>query len=180
MKNTFLILIVVLVFTSIIYSQEVIESKDEKSSKVISAAGGIEAPQAVEGDVVFSDGTNNLLRITDEGTTGAIQFQNGEPSDVTNKLYNNSGILHFNGTALGSGGANSLDDLTDAKYENASLFLGNEAGLNNANAYGNLGIGWQALYNNSRDMNIGIGRAAGFENTTGVSNVLNWIRSKQI
>ena len=61
----------------------------------------------LEPDVTISDGTNNLIKFTDEGDFGAIQLKNGEPSDTQNKLYNNNGTLHFNGTPIHNSGTSS-------------------------------------------------------------------------
>lgn len=186
MKSTFLILFVVLAFASIIYSQEVIKSKDKQSSDAKSTAGGIEAPLAVEGDVIFTDGTNQLLRITDEGTAGAIQMPSVIPSIVTNKLYNDAGTLKFNGNTLG-GGANSLDDLTDAVNDGSNIYIGDGSGNNNSGATNtalghntlfslssganNTAVGWKALNKNtSGGFNTAIGLSSLLNNSTGTLN----------
>ena len=173
MKNIFQFLLIITLFTTILFAQETNKKQKENNSKTTNGAIGIEAPQAVEGDVVFSDGSNNLLRITDEGTTGAIQFQDGVPSDVTNKLYNNSGTLHFNGTALGSGGANSLNELTDATAKNNGYYVGDGSGqsINNTGIL-NVGFGLFSMNKNTTGKtNTALGGSTLFENTTGQDNV---------
>ncbi|MBN1779635.1 tail fiber domain-containing protein [bacterium] len=50
--------------------------------------------------------TNVLMQLNDEGTTGSLTFPDGsEPSTTTNKLYNVSGSLYWNGSALGTAGS---------------------------------------------------------------------------
>jgi hypothetical protein len=49
---------------------------------------------------------NILMEVNDEGTTGSISLPAGEtPSATSNKLYNVSGSLFWNGTALGMSGS---------------------------------------------------------------------------
>ena len=120
---------------------------------------GIESTQAVEGDVIFSDGTNNLLRITDEGTTGAIQFQDGVPDDTDFKLYRNGNSLYFNGDPVGSGIFLQIDDLNDARLEaETSYYLGSNSGTLNSLGQWNTGLGYSAIGSISDgDRNTGMG-----------------------
>ena len=130
------------------------------------AISSVNSIQAEQGDVKFTDGTNELLRITDEGTFGAIEFKSGVPSSPTNKLYLDGTTLKFSGSSLG-GGASSINELSDAKYNavNNSLYLGFEAGKNNNNnstqfSTSNVGIGYKALTNDD----LGVGNTAvGFQ-----------------
>ena len=134
------------------------------------------SPQAEEGDVKITDGTNTLIRITDEGTFGAIEIKNGVPSTTTDKLYNDAGTLKFNGSTLGGGsGATEINDLTDAKYDGTSLFLGTNAGANDdGTSNENTAIGKGALHlNTSGYANTAIGTDALRSNTTGYENTVN-------
>ncbi len=50
--------------------------------------------------------TNVLMEVNDEGTVGSITVPSGSaPGVTTNKLYNVSGALYWNGTALGTAGS---------------------------------------------------------------------------
>jgi hypothetical protein len=173
MKNIFktywIYIIILLLPINLSYGQE---SKKETMNNGSQKVDRPDAPQIVEGDVIFSDGTNNLLRITDEGTTGAVQFQDGVPSDVTNKLYNSGGTLHFNGTALGSGGAAELNDLTDAIYTGRSIFIGEGSGINDDGSNNsNTAIGFNSLnLNTTGAENTAIGVNTLQLNTTGTYN----------
>ncbi len=136
--------------SSAIFSQE-IENKnaDLKSTKNTKQPA---SPQAEEGDVKITDGTNTLLRITDEGTFGAIEFKDGVPSVTTNKLYNDGGTLKFNGSSIGSGsGATKIDELTDGKSSGTMVYLGEFAGLSYSGSAGSFdtGLGKSALYSNT-------------------------------
>jgi hypothetical protein len=170
MKITFQYLLLVVLSSTILFSQEV--TKNDKTAANDNAVNKIGSTQAVEGDVIFSDGTNNLLRITDEGTIGAIQFQNGVPSDVSNKLYNDDGVLHFNGTSLGSGGAVELNDLSDVTVKNNGYYIGSGSGVSSNNTgFLNVGIGLFSLNKNaSGKTNIAIGSSSLLNNTTGDEN----------
>ncbi|MCB0730395.1 MAG: tail fiber domain-containing protein [Ignavibacteriae bacterium] len=146
--------------------------------------------QIVEGDVIFSDGTNQLIRITDEGTSGAIQFTNGEPDNKTNKLYRKGDSLYFGNTNLSGGGVTEIDDLSDAKFDAYNnLFLGKDAGPVNTNFGLNVGVGLSSLNhlttgerntalgsysldeNTTGNFNVGIGYQASNQNTTGNNNI---------
>ncbi len=83
----------------------------------------IESPQVVEGEVTFSDGTNQLLKITDEGTFGAIQLKNGTPSNTNQKIYSVSNKLYFNGALVG-GGDNDWTINGNDMYSNAAGNVG--------------------------------------------------------
>lgn len=57
---------------SISFAQEVV--KREKESNTINSTQKTESTQTVEGDVIFSDGTNQFMRITDESTLVQLNF----------------------------------------------------------------------------------------------------------
>ncbi|MBK8943998.1 MAG: tail fiber domain-containing protein [Ignavibacteriae bacterium] len=163
--NTFLIFFCLFTFAfSQIHAQESKKVADEKKNSAVSK---IEKPietQAVEGDVIFSDGTNQLLRITDEGTSGAIQFTDGVPSNTTNKLYRSGTNLYFGNANLNGGGGtiDSLDQLSDAKTDAFSIFLGKGSGISDD---GGVSIGFTSNFNTA------LGYHSLFSNTTGIENV---------
>jgi len=156
------------------------------------------SPQAEQGDVKITDGTNTLIRITDEGTFGAIEIKNGVPSATTDKLYNDAGTLKFNGSSLGGGsGVTEINDLSDAQHDGTNLFIGNFSGLsyttgttntNTAIGYeslknittggGNTAIGNVALKNNTiGSQNTSIGNSSMVSNTEGNYNVATGVSS---
>ncbi len=68
-------------------------------------------------EITLNDGTNNLMKFTDEGDFGAILLKNGVPNNPNNKLYNNNGILHFNGSQVANSGGTSNNVLSFAAYQ---------------------------------------------------------------
>jgi hypothetical protein len=65
----------------------------------------IEMAFAQKMTVKDNDG-NILMEVNDEGTVGSITLPSGSvPSTTTNKLYNVSGALYWNGSALGMAGS---------------------------------------------------------------------------
>ena len=174
MKNTVHILLVLLFSSSFIIAQQNEEKKPIKTS-----VNGTEATQAVEGNVTFSDGSNALIRITDEGDFGAIELSNGIPAVKINKLYNNNGRLYFEDTELGLGsGSSQLNDLQDAKFDGESLFIGEESGIvdDGGNSDGinnyNTSVGARSLrLNVVGSYNVAVGNSALFINSIGHRNV---------
>lgn len=172
MKNIIFILVISVLTFSTFFAQEV-----KKKYKDYTQSGSIKTPnetQAIEGDVIFTDGTNQLLRITDEGDFGAVELSNGIPTVKINKLYNNNGTLYFGDSALGSttGGILELNDLMDAKSDGKSLYIGTESGIiDNGNNF-NTGIGISSLRTNiSGSHNVAIGNNALLLNVSGQNNV---------
>ncbi len=188
----------VLLFSSYLQAQEVQEkTKIYQDNKNIKAPG---SPQATGDTVTVKDDAGNvLMTVTDEGTAGSIKLNDaGAVSPSTNKLYNNGGSLYWNGTVLttGSGGATQINDLTDAKYDGYSLFIGEGAGTNddagasdgiqnlntavgknalysNTTGYRNTANGYRALYSNTSNNNTASGYEALYSNTTGSNNTAN-------
>ncbi len=77
------------------------ESKVEKIDSLQTTSSNIpNSIQVEEGDVKITDGTNTLIRITDEGTFGAIEIKHGVPSPPADKLYNKNGVLSFGGNPV--------------------------------------------------------------------------------
>ncbi len=161
----------VLLITSFVNAQEIKTVKTDTLKTEYSTKPN--SPQAEEGDVKITDGTNILIRITDEGTFGAIEIKNGVPTTTTDKLYNDAGTLKFNGSSLGGGsGATEINDLTDARYDGYSLYLGEGAGVNSGNGINyNTAVGKNALYTNTTGFdNTAIGRKALYSNLGGSCN----------
>jgi len=162
MKRLIIFIGLIFITSSFLSIAQEVNKKELKDTKT----SGSKLPnetQATGDDVKIKDESDNILfRVIDEGSFGSIEIPIGVPSTTTNKLYNNSGTLHFNGSALGSGGARKLDDLSDAKYINYSLYLGEKSGMDDSGTdYNyNLGIGWFAMASNSGSQNIAIGEAA--------------------
>ncbi len=183
MKKLFQYFTLLIILSSFILAQE-----KEEELPIKNSPNGVEAPQVVEGDVIFTDGTNQLLRITDEGTTGAIQFPSGVPSNTDFKLYRNGTDLYFGTSNLsGSGTALWIDDLEDAIYDGSnSIYIGEGAGqgitgtsnyntsLGRSALFGgsnNTAMGYYSLTSNSGLSNTAIGTYSLWKNTTGNDNV---------
>lgn len=83
----------------------------------------------------------------------------------------------FNGTFYGDGsnltgvGASSIDELSDGKTVSTSVYLGEGAGNADVAAGSCVGIGYQALYNNTTQDNTAIGYKALYSNTVGEDNL---------
>ena len=126
MKTKMYVLVLLLLGISAVLAQEIKnKNKDVDESVRIKELNGV---GSTGDEINFKDDeANTLITITDEGTVGSITVPPGSaPSTTTNKLYNIGSTLFFNGSALGSGGATSLNDLSDANYDGSSLFLGKE------------------------------------------------------
>ncbi len=174
----YIVILILLLFTSTLFSQENVRTK--RDSKEINGTQKVLAPQANGDEVIIKDNFGNpLIKITDEGTFGSITLPDSTaaPGIVTNKLYNVNGTLNFNGTALGATGATQINDLTDAKYDGESLFIGSGAGFNDdaGSSDGvknyNTAIGKNALQSNTTGTyNTASGYYALYSNTTGYSN----------
>lgn len=134
------VLVLTIITISINYGQDKSISKLDSSK----TSNSVNSTQAEEGDVNFSDGTNTLLRITDEGNFGAIEFKAGVPSSTTNKLYNDNGTLKFSGSSLG-GGTNDINNLSDAKSDNSNVFIGYNAGKSGITGPHNSSLGFYSL-----------------------------------
>lgn len=177
MKHAICIIIFSLYTFHFLNAQQISKKQDINSIK--NGSKKLESSQAVEGDVIFTDGTNQLLRITDEGTSGAIQLSDGVPSNTDFKLYRNGTNLFF-GTAnlsIEGNAVDSLNQLTDAKYDGESLYIGAGAGINDDSGLSdgsknfNIGIGKSTLSTNiSGNRNVAIGNESQFFNVNGNRN----------
>jgi len=149
------------IFLIFLCSFSVINGQEEKNSDIKSK--NIKTPltpQATGDKIEFKNESGNaIITITDEGDdAGSIIIPQSLPSITTNKLYNEAGTLKFNGISLGAGGADSLNQLSDAKYDGSSLFIGEGAGAND---------------DDSDNRNTALGKDALNSNTTGNSNTAN-------
>lgn len=140
------------------------------NAQEISKIQNIESPQVVEGEVTFSDGTNQLLRITDEGNFGAIQLQNGTPSNPGNKIYSVSDKLYYNGSLLGSGDNDWTVNGNDM-YSNAA---GN-VGVNNSTPAFTLDIGGDLNFSGRLFVNGQTGSAGQVLTSNGPTNKPTWV-----
>ncbi len=82
------------------------------------------------------------------------------------------GFFYWDGSAwVSATGAKKLDDLSDAKSDGFyDVFIGKNAGGNVTTVSRNVGIGPFALRNVSGKWNVGVGRSAGTDLTTGEEN----------
>ena len=166
-----LIVITVILFTAMQLTAQVKVKKDVVKNRNIKKNNTqtTTTPNSTQatGDVVNvkDDAGNALMTVTDEGSAGSIKLNDaGAVTPNTNKLYNNGGSLYWNGSALSGGSsATELNDLTDAKYDGGSLFVGNGAGVND-DAGASDGI---------KNYNTGVGNNALHLNTTGYYNTVN-------
>ena len=169
MKTKVYVLFFVLFCFSISLAQEV-RSKDKKPEvKTTLSTKTLNATASTGDSVVFKDSdSNTLIKITDEGTTGSVTIPPGTaPSATANKLYNVGSKLYFNGSLL----ASSINDLSDAKTDSLSIFLGEGAGTNDEGNNSNVAIGKDVLFSNtSGAYNIGNGYNSLKYNTTGSYN----------
>ena len=138
--KTYFLFFLLFSFTAI---QAQIKTEDKKADDKPVGTKILNTTTTTEDSIVFRDNDGNtLIKITDEGTVGSITIPSGSsiPSTIVNKLYNVGSTLFFSGNPiLGSGGATSLNDLSDAKYDGESLFLGEGAGDND----GFRCVGWR-------------------------------------
>ncbi|MFZ1289037.1 MAG: tail fiber domain-containing protein [Melioribacteraceae bacterium] len=160
-------------FAQEVDNKNISETKKDKSSIIKE----IDSPQAINDQILFKNESGNpIITITDEGSDiGSITLPKGSaPIETDNKLYNVGGTLNFNGIALGSGGASAIDDLSDAKFDGNSLFLGKFAGANDDGSNNNVGVGYKTLNSNTTgNQNTAIGYDALFSNTIGLKNTAN-------
>jgi len=125
------------------------------------------------------DATPNILvQFNDEGTAGSITFPPlSTISTYTNKLYNISGNLYWNGHVIpmssSGSGATDINGLYDGISDNASVYLGLGSGSNDdLTDNGNTGVGLYSLNHNTSGINnVAIGLRSLQENLIGQSNI---------
>jgi len=143
--------------------------------------------------LVKDSDANMLLEVNDEGTMGSITLPDTSTTlgSATNKLYNLSGALIWNGDTLSTSGVSAIDDLIDGKTLGGSVFLGSGAGAiddgsdnkntavgfealnSNTQGYYNTANGYRALFSNTQNYNTANGYEALYSNTTGFNNTAN-------
>ena len=194
MRKLTILILVLFFICSYSFAQEeksIKSNPDEKSS-----IEKINSTETIGDEILFkNDNDEAIITFTDEGsnvgsiTLPSLSLTTDFTLPSTNKLYNHGGILHFNGTALGSGGAAQINDLSDAIYDGSSLFLGLGTGINddgstnsntavgrytftsNETGFQNTAIGGNALYSNiGGNNNTAIGFTALFSNLSGLNN----------
>jgi hypothetical protein len=108
---------------------------------------------------------------------GVVRITGGNPG--ANKVLTSDA----NGNATweaNDGGANSIDELSDAIYDGSSLFLGNGSGDLDEGNNNNIGIGEFAMYfNTSGNSNTGVGTMALRFNTIGINNTAFGMRASE-
>ncbi len=170
--KTYILLFILFSFTLVTAQDKKNNDKKMDETKSIKT---INSTQATGDQINFKDATNHtLIRITDEGTVGSLSIPPGgsAPTVTANKLYNVGGTLFFGNTSLGSGGASSINDLSDAIFDGSSLFLGSGAGISDDGSNQNTAVGLNSLYSNTTgNANVGLGTSALYSNTAGADNI---------
>ncbi len=102
-KDLSVFIILLLLLSSSIYAQELNSKKNKED--VITKPGKIESVTATGDKMTVKDESGSvLMEVTDEGTAGSITLPAlSSIGTYGNKLYNMSGSLYWNGTALGTG-----------------------------------------------------------------------------
>ena len=171
------LLIPILFITSFNLSAQEINKKNKHENKNAQITKGIDGITATGDKVTIKDGTTTLLEINSEGTAGSVTIPSLSTIVTnTNKLYNIGGLLYWNGNVLttGQNGATQINELSDAKFDGSSLFLGLGAGANDDGSNGNTAIGLNSLYSNTAGYsNTANGYYALYSNTTGYQNTAN-------
>ncbi len=175
MKNSLLLLFILLLVNSNLFSQEVKEDVKKKSK--VDGTEKVNVPYSITDQIKFKNETGNaIITITDEGSNAGSIFFPAVGSALTGtKLYNFGGNLYWGGSQLNAGsGASSIDALSDAIFDGTSLYIGEGAGITDEDGTnGTIGIGVNSLRNNLTGTdNVSIGNSSlynnsgGFENTT--------------
>ncbi|MFZ1289036.1 MAG: tail fiber domain-containing protein [Melioribacteraceae bacterium] len=171
--NRILLIFICLCVTIIAQEEKNIKSNDDVKKK-INSVNNPNSTEAAGQTISFKNETNNaILTITDEGSNAA-SINLPPLSAIGNssaKLYNLGGNLYWNGNALGSGVATQLNDLSDAKYDGTSLFLGEESGNVDDGGNNNTAVGRSSLSLNSTGTgNTASGNNALHANLSGSQN----------
>ena len=135
MKFNFLLFIVYILFSSIIFSQEKVKNTQK--------AKGEDAPQALNDKVEIKNSSgNSILTITDEGNNSSSLLLPAVNSTLTgSKLYNNGGNLYWGDSQLGiSGGTGWVKNGSFVNLATPSDFVG----IGYTNPTANLQIGSSA------------------------------------
>ena len=117
------------------------------------------------------DSTTKFIQASGMSVSG-IMISGGAPPVTHHMLYNEGGTLKWDGSAIGGGGASSINDLSDCLVENNSIFLGNDPSSTTNAAQHNTAVGVTALDSITQgDYNVAIGNLALDDLTVGHSNV---------
>lgn len=136
------------------------------------------------GIVILTIGTGtpglNLFTDVDWSTNNSLKVEIDVEQDATFEFMNTTQFMtvpYAKHTETSANAATKIDDLSDGKTSNSgsSLFMGIDAGLNDSDAISgnNVGIGFQALYENIANNNTANGYQALRNNTIGRSNTAN-------
>ena len=189
-QNIILSICIILFLLRPLYAQN--KNLTREDSLKFGVISSVSSSDANQDKIEFKNETgNSIITFTDEGNNGgSITLKQISPFKTLNKLYNEGGILKFNGTPVGGLGATELNELSDVIFDGSSLFLGigsgasngvntglNTAlGLNsinkNSNGIDNVAIGAYALYNISGSFNVGIGGSSNYYNALGSKNTI--------
>jgi hypothetical protein len=127
-----------------------------------------------------------------KSTTGGLlipRMTELDRNDITNpatgllvyQTDDTPGFYYFDGTSWGliGSGAFAIDDLWDGKTGGFSVFLGEDAGVNDdGTTNSNVAVGFKALYSNTDGAhNTGIGYRALYFNISGDKNTVNGYRA---
>ena len=123
---------------------------------------------APDGDYIFQ---------LESATQAEIDVNMGGVPKIGMMIYNTdtNTLWYYNGTTWvdsfsASTGVDKIDDLTDGKSNNFSVFLGKSSGNANSTNY-NVGVGIESFYNNVSGVNgVALGYQAGF-NAGGNGNI---------
>jgi len=116
---------------------------------------------------VDGDTTNELQTISKTGSTVTLSDGGGSFTDDNTQLTE----TQVDDYVANNGYATELDDLSDAKTDGASVFIGEGAGQNDQGDNYNVAIGKNALFTNTTGIqNTANGSYALYSNTTGIYN----------
>jgi len=166
----------ILLSTTLLFLSIIIQAQDKKTAniKMKTNSEKIYSPQATGDAIKFKDDIGNvLIQVEDEGSAGSIVFPSITPGS-DGKLYNQGGDLYWAGYRLGLEyfDVSELNDLSDAKYDGSSLFLGEGAGKSDDRTTNwNTAVGLEALFSNTSGyVNTAIGVKALRGNINGYYN----------
>jgi hypothetical protein len=147
-----------------------ISKKEKKTSVDPQIPNSVNAAAA---EIYFMNENNKaIITITDEGSdAGSITIPQSTPNNTTDKLYNEGGVLKFDGSAIGGSSISKIGDLDDAIDDGSSTFLGYQSGVNDNGLNYNVGAGRYSLYlNDEGQYNTAMGFHALRDNVSGNSN----------
>ena len=123
----------------------------------------------VKGTLHLSGSTSGYVGLAPAAEAGSTTYILPAADGTADQVLstNGSGTLSW----ATAGGASALNDLSDAKYDTSSLFLGSGSGANDDGSNANTGIGRNALTSNTTgSSNTAVGYYSLRVNSTGISN----------